>query len=175
MEELAALSSLRWIRRFFMLMTAAGIIYMALFWMKAARVPLADVETAPEPAAVPVQGRILDSGPSMQELAALLEARNIFMPAPAGAVAASAATPAGQLPDNLKIVGIIVGTPSQVIIEDAQAKQTYFLNEGDTQAGVTVKHINSDQVVLAFQGQDIAVAFTQPVTATNTLNAPPTF
>jgi type II secretory pathway component PulC len=62
-----------------------------------------------------------------------------------------------ELPVNLKIVGIVVGTPSEIIVEDSSAHQTYFILEGQSQAGITLQRISDGQVLLSFQGKNIVV------------------
>ena len=67
-------------------------------------------------------------------------------------------TPKGQLPEHLKIVGILIGHPSQIIIEDTFASKTYFIDENDPQAGIKIVSAAKDQIVINYQGQDIPVA-----------------
>ena len=66
-------------------------------------------------------------------------------------------TPKGQLPEHLKVVGILIGSPSQIIIEDNFAKKTYFINEGSAQAGIKIKQVSKDRMIINYQGQDITV------------------
>ena len=90
------------------------------------------------------------------------EARDIFSPAttvtPTGTVVS---TPKGQLPGNLKVVGIIIANPSQIIIEDNMANKTYFISEGPAQDGFKIVRVGRDQMVLNYQGQDIDVPITK--------------
>ena len=71
------------------------------------------------------------------------------------------AIPTGQLPDSLRVVGIVSGVHNQIVIEDSTAKETYFLNEGESKAGIMIKNFQSDKVIISYQGQDIAVSMNQ--------------
>jgi type II secretory pathway component PulC len=66
-------------------------------------------------------------------------------------------TPQGQLPAHLKIVGILISNPSQIIIEDTFAKKTYFIDESDPQDGIKIVKVNKDQMTINYHGQDIYV------------------
>lgn len=70
-------------------------------------------------------------------------------------------TPKGQLPAHLKVVGILVSNPSQIIIEDTYVNKTYFIDEGQTQAGIKIAKVNKDQMIINYQGQDIALPITK--------------
>jgi type II secretory pathway component PulC len=69
---------------------------------------------------------------------------------------------AGAWPANLKIVGVMIGAnPSEVIIEDAQTQQTYFLKEGETSGVFKVLHISKTSVAIEYQGQSFEVGLQQ--------------
>jgi len=89
------------------------------------------------------------------------QARDIFSlnsAAPSGAVEN---TPKGQLPDHLKIVGILVSHPSQIVIEDTLANKTFFINEGESQDGIRIGRVSKDQMLINYQGQNITVPITK--------------
>jgi hypothetical protein len=67
-------------------------------------------------------------------------------------------TPKGQLPAHLKIVGIVIAHPAQIIIEDSLLNQTYFIDEGNPQAGIKIVKVGKDKMVINYQGQDIDVS-----------------
>jgi hypothetical protein len=90
-----------------------------------------------------------------------IEARDIFSPATVGPYGEVENTPKGQLPAHLKIVGILISNPSQIVIEDTLAGKTYFINEGESQAGIKIKQVSRDQMIINFQGQDIHVPITK--------------
>ncbi len=85
------------------------------------------------------------------------QARDIFSLTAVGPSGAVENTPKGQLPAHLKIVGILIAHPSQIIIEDSFAHKTYFIDEGNPQAGIKIVRVNKDQMVINYQGQDIPV------------------
>ena len=69
------------------------------------------------------------------------------------ALQTAAGSSVAQLPASYKIVGIVLGKPSEVVIEDTSLKQTLFMLEGETQGDIKVEHIDKDGVTLIFQGQ----------------------
>ncbi|MBU1871746.1 MAG: hypothetical protein KKH80_02980, partial [Candidatus Omnitrophica bacterium] len=54
----------------------------------------------------------------------------------------------------LKLVGISWSEDPDVIIEDTQAKRSYFLKRGQAISDFTVKAIFKDKVVLSYQGEE---------------------
>ncbi len=86
------------------------------------------------------------------------QARDIFsLNTPVSPSGAVENTPKGQLPDHLKIVGILIAHPSQIIIEDTLANKTYFIDEGNPQDGIKIVQVKKDQMVINYQGGDISV------------------
>ena len=84
--------------------------------------------------------------------------RDLFSTAPIDNRSGQAAnTPAGQLPGYLKIVGIVVAHPSQIIIEDTSANKTYFVDEGTEQDGVKIVRVSNDRMTISYLGQEIPV------------------
>jgi len=74
---------------------------------------------------------------------------------------ADESTPKGQLPAHLRIVGIVVADKSQVIIEDGIAKQTYFIDEGTSQAGIKIVRVGPKQVLINYRQEDIVIPVTK--------------
>jgi hypothetical protein len=67
-------------------------------------------------------------------------------------------TPKGQLPAHLKVVGILISHPSQIIIENAFEKKTYFIDEGGSpQDGIKIVRVGKDQMIINYQGEEISV------------------
>ncbi len=65
------------------------------------------------------------------------------------------------IPDNtydprrtLRLVGIILDEQEQVIVEDTELKQTFFLHIGEKVNDITVKGIQENKVIFNYQGQD---------------------
>ena len=90
------------------------------------------------------------------------QARDIFTlstdVSPTGAVEK---TPKGQLPNHLKIVGILIAHPSQIIIEDSLANKTYFIDEQNPQDGIKIVQVQANQMTVNYQGQDIIIPITK--------------
>ena len=93
-----------------------------------------------------------------------ISARDIFSMAAAASNSASAQAQvvAGQLPANLKIVGIMLGESPQIVIEDANSQQTYFINQNETQNGIKIDHVKGGTVFLDYNGQSIGVDLKGP-------------
>ncbi|MFC1646222.1 hypothetical protein ACFL2Y_03485, partial [Candidatus Omnitrophota bacterium] len=68
--------------------------------------------------------------------------------------------PAGQtfkeLIKGLKLLGIVSGDKTQVIIEDTKLRKTYFLYVGDYLGEIKVEEVHSDRVILEFKGERIS-------------------
>jgi hypothetical protein len=73
---------------------------------------------------------------------------------PSGAIES---TVKGQLPEHLKIVGILIAHPSQIIIEDGFDHKTYFIDESTPQDGIKIVRASQDGMTINYQGQDINV------------------
>ena len=90
------------------------------------------------------------------------QVRDIFSLTPPAASSGSAEnTPKGQLPDHLKVVGVLIGHPSQIIIEDSSSNNTYFIDEGQAQDGIKIVKALRNQITINYQGQDISVPVTK--------------
>lgn len=55
--------------------------------------------------------------------------------------------------DLLKIVGIVLDANPQVIIEDLELKQTFFVLEGKEIRGAVVETIQADKIILSYKGK----------------------
>lgn len=60
----------------------------------------------------------------------------------------AAAAPAASLAEGLRLVGIAWGDKAEAMIDDQQAKQTFFLTEGQKIRALTVEKITQDHVTL---------------------------
>ena len=98
---------------------------------------------------------VLDLKPNDGSVSA--QARDIFSLSDIGPSGAVENTPKGQLPAHLKIVGILVADPSQIIIEDTFAKKTFFIDEYHPQDGIKIVQVRANQMMINYQGQDINV------------------
>ena len=54
---------------------------------------------------------------------------------------------------GLTLVGIVPGENAQAIVEDAGSRKTFYLRQGQTQEGMTVKEISGNTVVLEYGGE----------------------
>ncbi len=86
-----------------------------------------------------------------------MQNRNLFSPY----VDSSAIFPTGQLPANLKVVGISLGGHPQVVLEDINMHQSYFIDETPNQ-GMSIKSVESDKILLNYQGQTIEIPLKGP-------------
>ena len=98
----------------------------------------------------------LDGQPD--EAAGNEQARDIFSLSTDSNGGVVEATPKGQLPSHLKVVGIVISHPSQIIIEDSAVNKTYFVDEAHADGGIKIVKVGTDQMIINYQGQDISVA-----------------
>lgn len=60
-----------------------------------------------------------------------------------------------DLPKGLSLLGIVKGDRNQAIIEDKEAKKTFFLYKGDTFGEFKVYDIKNSRVILDYKGNKI--------------------
>ena len=58
-----------------------------------------------------------------------------------------------DLPSQLKVVAVIIGSPSQIVIEDSADKNTYFVEEGKSDGPFELKSVSNHKIRLNYQGQ----------------------
>ncbi|MBF0510785.1 MAG: hypothetical protein HQL13_00480 [Candidatus Omnitrophica bacterium] len=89
------------------------------------------------------------------------QTRDIFS-LPASTTTGNAALPPkGQLPGNLKVVGIVIASGAQVVIEDSSKNTTYFIDERHPQGGIKIVNVQKDKIIINYQEQDIALPVTK--------------
>ncbi len=83
--------------------------------------------------------------------------RDLFNPPEAVAAksVAGANPQLAELTKDLSLVGIYWGTHPEAMIEDTQAKKTYFLKRGDQINGLKIKNILNDRVILEYRGKEM--------------------
>ena len=145
------------IERLLLAMLVGAVAYIVYFCV--AR-PLSVTETVTVPAIKPFSsddGTIAVALAPYEQYASFFR-RDIFSNDPTAAdVAANPITPAGQLPSNLRIVGIVLAKTPEIIIEDASARQTYFIRQGQVSNNISFKRVEGNTLWLEYQGQEIAV------------------
>jgi len=151
-------SIIRWVQRLSMLLTVICCIYVVVFLIfkihdnsLTTNAMTDTIQNAPAPAPL-----VLDM--KANDIPSNAPARDIFSlaqdAAPTGNVDS---TPKGQLPSHLKVVGIVVGHPSQIIIEDSSANKTYFIDENTPQGDIKIVKVSKKLMIINYQGQDIPV------------------
>ncbi len=99
----------------------------------------------------------------LEKVAAAVDSKNVF----AGDVGAaetmqmSQQSSAGQLPDFLKIVGVVIANPSYVIIENKQRAETVFVQKGQPQGDFVVDDIQAGFVKMKYQNHLLEVPLRQ--------------
>ena len=63
----------------------------------------------------------------------------------------------GQLPGNIKVVGIVRAKPSMLVIEDTAQAKTYFLPEDKIIDAYRLVSIKQGKAVLVYQGQTFEI------------------
>lgn len=68
--------------------------------------------------------------------------------------------PQSTVPLNslVRVSGLLVGEPSQVIVEDLRANESRFLQPGDSIHGATVKDISESRVIFQYNGQEVSLS-----------------
>ncbi|MBF0490276.1 MAG: hypothetical protein HQL15_06600 [Candidatus Omnitrophica bacterium] len=144
----------------FLLLIILSIGYMGYFFFNQNKM-MNSLAVLPPEASIDLNNR--DTMVSMTEARSYdvftnqIDARDIFS-SPKQENLAKQSNPAGQLPDNLKVVGIVFANPVQVVIEDTTNHQTFFIEQGAApENGISIKSALKDKVILMYQGQDIEV------------------
>jgi len=141
------------VQRSFMILALGCCVYVVLFFLSKSKEDFFSGSNSVVDKSLVLPPLTLDLKPY-----APLQARDVFFPASSADNVEN--TLKGQLPANLKIVGVLIAHPSQIIIEDTLIHKTYFIDEGNPQAGikiVQVGHDGHDRMVINYQGQDIYV------------------
>lgn len=60
-----------------------------------------------------------------------------------------------ELTKDLALVGIYWGTHPEAMLEDTEAKKTYFLKRGDTIKGLKIMNILKDRIILKYEGEEM--------------------
>jgi len=63
----------------------------------------------------------------------------------------------GALPSNLKVVGIILGKPVEVVLEDTALHQTIFIKQGQINNNISIEKVDGQQLILNYQGQQVSI------------------
>ena len=58
-----------------------------------------------------------------------------------------------EFPSHLRISGIILGNPSEAVIEDKNANSSYFLKEGESSGDLQILKVNKDSVSVNYLGK----------------------
>ena len=153
-------SIIRLVQRFCMILTLGCCVYVIVsLFSKSQDMPISENTGASHTKGVGLlsPAPVFDLKP--YNVSADSQVRDIFsmdsLVSPSGAVEN---TPKGQLPNHLKIVGILIAYPSQIIIEDSFANKTFFIQEGNPQDGIKIVRVSKDQMIINYMGEDIPVS-----------------
>jgi len=150
---------IRLVQRLSMIVTLCCCAYVVFFlFTKSKEEPLSESHKNVSPKGIGLFAPLPVFDLKPYDASSNTQARDIFSltstVSPSGAVED---TPKGQLPVHLKIVGILVAHPSQIIIEDTLVNKTFFIQEGSPQDGIKIVRVSKGQMVIYYQGQDISV------------------
>ena len=153
---------IRIVERVMMAVALAGGAYIGYFFLVQSK--NVSVENAPETvvvneADVP-SGAVIESKPYAL-YAGQIESRDIFgngSNAKTNAVVEAPMASTGQLPEYLKVVGILGGRSPQVVVEDTRMHRTFFIEEGKPDGDFTIQKSSSGKVLIMYQGQSIDIA-----------------
>ena len=163
MANTFALSLIRLAQRFFILLMLSCCAYVIFFFFSKDQddsMTKNNTLVSRKGIALMSPSPVFDLKP-YQETGQMTRARDIFSLTTATSSGAVENTPKGQLPDHLKVVGILIANPSQIIIEDTSSNTTYFIDEDHPQDGIRMLKAGRDQMIINYQGQDIIVPVTK--------------
>ncbi len=140
----------------------AGVALMIIVWgviaLTFSKSPMPALSAqAPEMISPETSVDFVKSLPGFDVYAAQLDRRDLFGCGikTAGIPENNINLPTGQLPAHLKVVGIILGEDPEVVIEDSQVNQVFFITKGRPQAGIEIQKVEAGKVVIVYQGQSI--------------------
>ncbi len=118
------------------------------------------------PPSVPIskaEGSTAPAAPVLAPSLASLATRPLFAGVETGSQPVHASRKTSQeasaMAGRLSLIGVVQGTPSQAIIEDAETKKTYFVSAGQSVVeGVVVESVSERQVVLDLNGEKITLS-----------------
>jgi len=148
---------IRLVQRISMILTLGCCVYLVIFLLSKnnGNSMLLESKNTPKDAVLISPTPALDLKPYNGAVA--VQARDIFSLSDVDSSGAIENTPHGQLPAHLKIVGLVIADPSQIVIEDTFAQKTYFIDEDHPQDGISIKQVIANQMTINYQGQDINV------------------
>jgi type II secretory pathway component PulC len=100
----------------------------------------------------------LVSAASYESYDQIFQNRDLFAPIPERIKTQEIGQLAVAFTQDLKVVGTILGHPSEVIIENQQSKETFFLKLGDHLKEATIQKIVEGKVLLQYRGKVIEMA-----------------
>ena len=159
---------LRLIDRVFWIILVALGAFVVLDLLLPARRPPASVAQLIRGASSASQAGGASSAPADQQLRPVAEYREVLAskdPFGIGAAvhgmgSSSGSTAHGKLQEmvsKLAVVGMNRGQQPEALIEDSEAKRTYFLKVGDAINGMTVKAIGQSGVTLTYEGEETTI------------------
>ncbi|MDE2027626.1 MAG: hypothetical protein KGK03_07695 [Candidatus Omnitrophica bacterium] len=155
MEAASSAATVRLVGRLSMFFTAACFLFLVLtlFFQTHNTAVFKHKGPAKTASALPVPA--LNLNPAHPSVS--VPVRDVFSPASISPTGVVETTVSGQLPAHLKIVGLLISRPSQLIIEDAFAHQTYFIDKAHPQAGISIKSVYPDRFIINYEGQEITI------------------
>lgn len=112
------------------------------------------VESTPES---DISAPVLSSLPSYEHYASKINRRDLFSSSTVSTDLSTLTAAPGALPGDLKVVGIVVGNPSEVIIENTTSHQTLFIQQGKETDGISIQKVQAHQVILTYKGESVAI------------------
>ncbi len=83
--------------------------------------------------------------------------RDIFISAPDTPAEQKGAVDVKGSNAQHRIVGLLIGKNSEVAIENTGQQKTYFIQEGQTEDGVSFQRVENGQIWLSYQGKTFSV------------------
>ncbi len=116
-----------------------------------------DTQTVESTAESTISASVLPSLPSYENYASKINRRDLFSSSTVSTDLSTLTAAPGALPGDLKVVGIVVGNPSEVIIENTISHQTLFIQQGKETDGISIQKVQAHQVILSYKGESVVI------------------
>lgn len=150
------------------IVVALAVLFAGSFFMQDSRLSIPvnegrEARRAPDSAPVPLPAGTPDAaGADADTYIKAVSSKGLFQGGEssgdlAGNAELSGGSKAADPAKRFNLVGIIPGDQPQAIVEDIESAKTYYLNKGQSVAGIEVEDIADGRVVISFNGRRIVL------------------
>ena len=150
-----AIQVARLLEKIFIASTIVLVVLTVIYFSKPVEVPLQEQEDI-----LPTQTPVVMDRDESQEKALIQQLqtqRDLFNTAamPLNLNGMNAQPVSTTLPPFLKVVGVVIGNPSQIAIEDMNTRETYIIAKGSQDHGIELIKLERDKALVKYNGQEI--------------------